>query len=55
MDRERLYSDTEVKALLGRAVELSRSQGTTLSELERIAMEAGLPADSLRREASTAG
>lgn len=60
MEDERLYSDDEVKALLGRAVELSRQgagrgsrrQGTALPELERIAAEVGLPADSLRRAAA---
>jgi hypothetical protein len=53
----RRYSDKEVKQLLSRAVELARSpedrpaprEGTTLSELERVAAEAGLPSEALKR------
>jgi hypothetical protein len=57
MEGERLYSDKEVKALLSRAVEISRGEaqaarggpGTSLEELRRIAGEAGLPAEALER------
>ncbi len=58
MDAERRFSDKEVKALLARAVEYAQPaaedrpatrQGTTAAELERIAAEAGLPAEALRR------
>jgi hypothetical protein len=58
MDGERLYSDKEVEALLARSVELSRTgdgprpRGVSLAELERIAAEAGLSVEALRRAAS---
>lgn len=53
----RLFNDKEVKQLLARAVELARSsddrpaprEGTSLAELERVAAEAGLPAEALGR------
>jgi hypothetical protein len=54
---DRRFSDKEVKQLLARAVELARSsddrpaprEGTSLAELERVASEAGLPAEALGR------
>jgi hypothetical protein len=56
MDGERLFSDKEVKALLSRAVDISRGtegaaarDGIGLTELRRIAAEAGLPAEALGR------
>jgi len=57
VDAERRFSDKEVKALLARAVEYAQPteeqtdsrQGTTAAELERIAAEAGLPAEALLR------
>jgi hypothetical protein len=57
MEGERRFSDREVKALLGRAVELSRavaapplgSRGLSLTELEHIASEAGLRPEALRQ------
>jgi hypothetical protein len=60
MDGERRYSDKEVEAILAKAVELSRRErgpaahgdGTSLPELERIATEAGLSAETVRRAAS---
>lgn len=60
MGEERRYSDKEVEVLLARAVELSRSpesftprqSGTSLAELERIALEAGLSPEALRRAAA---
>jgi hypothetical protein len=60
MDGDRLFSDKEVEAVLARAVELSRggegrgprSEGTRLADLERIAAEAGLPADAIGRAVS---
>lgn len=60
MSEDRRYSDKEVEALLARAVELSRptegsaprQSGTSLSELERIAAEAGLSPEALRRAAA---
>jgi len=56
---ERRYSDKEVKAILSRAVDISRSdqrgtgggRGVSLAELERVAAEAGLPVEALRRAA----
>jgi hypothetical protein len=54
---DRRFNDKEVKQLLARAVELARSpddrpaprEGTSLAELERVAAEAGLPAEALGR------
>lgn len=52
----RQYSEQEVAAILSRAAELSIEQagarGTSLSELERIAMEAGIDPQLVRRAAS---
>jgi hypothetical protein len=56
VDEERRFSDKEVEALLARAVDITRRggsparrEGMALSELERVAAEAGLPGDALRR------
>lgn len=59
MDDERRYGDREVESLIARAVELSREAeaaprprgGLRLEEVERIAVEAGLSAQSIRRAA----
>ncbi len=59
MDEERRYGDREVESLIARAVELSREAeavprrrgGLSLEEVERIAVEAGLSAQSIRRAA----
>jgi hypothetical protein len=56
-ESERRFSDKEVKKLLARTVELTRQteslpahpDGITRSELERVAIDAGLPVEALRR------
>ncbi len=55
MPKERRYSDQEVSALLARAADLSVEQnkgGLSLTEVERIAQEAGLDAALVRQAAA---